>query len=421
MLVKRASARTVRSALLAYARGGRPRRDADPETLYILLQSAWGLGGTIRAAHNLAEYLADHRPVEILSAYRQRKTPAMGSLPAGVTISVLDERRPSKVPRGLAGQVRRVLKSRRSLLMHPADRRYQEWSLWTDVQLVRHLRGRSGLLMGTRPGLNMLVARLDHPRMIKIGIEQMHIKHHEKPLRRAMPIYYRDLDVFVVLTARDEAAYRELLGDGVPLARIPNTARKMPGPRADPDAKIVLSAGRFAYQKGFDLLIPAFASVRDEFPEWRLRVYGRGPLRPELEGLVAQHGIEAFADLPGMSKDLASEMERASIFALSSRFEGFPLTLLEAMSKGMAPVAADCPTGPAEVIDDRRNGILVPAGDADQLAAGLRAMMGDVELRRRCSEAAAQTAAQYTMEAVGPRWDALLERLVEERRRREHG
>ena len=103
MLVMRAVARTVRSALLAYARGGRPRRDADPETLYILLQSAWGMGGTIRAAHNLAEYLADHRPVEILSAYRQRKAPAMGSLPAGVTITALDRRRSRAASPGRCG------------------------------------------------------------------------------------------------------------------------------------------------------------------------------------------------------------------------------------------------------------------------------------------------------------------------------
>jgi glycosyltransferase involved in cell wall biosynthesis len=101
-------------------------------------------------------------------------------------------------------------------------------------------------------------------------------------------------------------------------------------------------------------------------------------------------------------------MERASIYALSSRFEGFPLVLLEAMGKGMAPVAFDCPTGPADIIDDHRNGLLVPFKDVAALGAALLEMIEDEELRRRCGAAAVETARSYTMEAVGPMWDRLL-------------
>ena len=81
-------------------------------------------------------------------------------------------------------------------------------------------------------------------------------------------------------------------------------------------------------------------------------------------------------------------MAQASIYALSSRFEGFPLVLVEAMSKGMACVAFDCPTGPADIIDDHRNGLLVPAKDVEGLTAALMEMVEDEELRRRCGDAA---------------------------------
>jgi glycosyltransferase involved in cell wall biosynthesis len=93
---------------------------------------------------------------------------------------------------------------------------------------------------------------------------------------------------------------------------------------------------------------------------------------------------------------------------LSSRFEGFPLVLLEAMEAGMAVVAFDCPTGPADIIEDHRNGLIVPAKDVDALGAALLEMIQDDELRRRCAAGAIESAREYTMDAVGPRWDALL-------------
>ena len=109
-------------------------------------------------------------------------------------------------------------------------------------------------------------------------------------------------------------------------------------------------------------------------------------------------------------------MAQASIFVLSSRFEGFPLILLEAMSKGMSVVSFDCPTGPSDIVDDHRNGILVPAKDIDGLARGIDEMIGDEELRRRTAAAAVETAQQYTMEAIGPQWIALFEELNRTRR-----
>ena len=108
-------------------------------------------------------------------------------------------------------------------------------------------------------------------------------------------------------------------------------------------------------------------------------------------------------------------MAQASIYALSSRFEGFPLVLVEAMSKGMACVAFDCPTGPADIIDDHRNGLLVPAKDVEGLSAALMEMIEDEELRRRCGDAALETARDYTMAAIGPKWDEMLQALLQRR------
>jgi glycosyltransferase involved in cell wall biosynthesis len=149
-------------------------------------------------------------------------------------------------------------------------------------------------------------------------------------------------------------------------------------------------------------------------PEWTLRICGRGQLRGELRRMVADAGLGGVIELPG-PRDLADEMANASIFVLSSRFEGFPVVLVEAMSKGMAVVSFDCPTGPAEIIEDHRNGILVPSGDLAGLSVAITEFIEDEALRRRCAEAALETAAAYTMDAVGVRWENLLADLARRR------
>jgi glycosyltransferase involved in cell wall biosynthesis len=134
-----------------------------------------------------------------------------------------------------------------------------------------------------------------------------------------------------------------------------------------------------------------------------------------LNALVDELGLAGSVELGKPAADLAAEMERASIYVLSSRFEGLPLVLLEAMSKGMAVVSFDCPTGPADVVDDHVNGLLVPPRDVDALAAGMTELIEDAELRRRCAAAAVETAREYTMDHVGPKWEALLRDLWEVR------
>jgi glycosyltransferase involved in cell wall biosynthesis len=110
-------------------------------------------------------------------------------------------------------------------------------------------------------------------------------------------------------------------------------------------------------------------------------------------------------------------MAEAAVFVLSSRFEGFPLILLEAMSKGMGVVSFDCPTGPADIVDDHRNGLLVPHEDVEGLGRAIREIVEDEELRRRMAGAAVETAQEYTIEAIGPLWEELLAELSPESER----
>jgi glycosyltransferase involved in cell wall biosynthesis len=170
----------------------------------------------------------------------------------------------------------------------------------------------------------------------------------------------------------------------------------------------VLAAGRLARQKGYDRLIKSWALVAPDHPDWHLRICGNGPAQEKLERLIAERGLEQSVTLAGPAKDLGAEMAKASIFVLSSRWEGLPLALLEAMSVGMAVVSFNCPTGPADVIEDHRNGLLIQPRTIANLAAGLHEMIEDEELRQRCAAGAVETARDYSMDVVGPQWEALL-------------
>jgi glycosyltransferase involved in cell wall biosynthesis len=393
-----------------YARAT-PRPEDAPgadRRVFIFLWMAWSMGGTIRAAFNLAEYLVEHGyEVEIISAVQDRDEPFFGAFPPGVRVTALEDRRPGR----RRGPLQRLLVGRQSVLMPSADRAATGFNLWTDIKLVRRLRGRSGFLVGTRPGVNLAIARLCMPGLKTVGLEQMNLSKHNKFLRRGMKRLYPQLDALVVLTEQDRDAYQRLLDGGVALHRIPNTVRPLPGAKADLSAKTVYAAGRFRYQKGFDLLIPAWAETARANPGWKLRVRGRGKLEQRLNDLVAEHGLEDSVVLEGPAEDIGADMAEASVFVLSSRFEGFPLILLEAMSKGMGIVSFDCPTGPADIVDDHRNGLLVPQEDVEGLSRAIRELVEDGELRRRTAAAAIETAQQYTIEEIGPLWIELFEGL----------
>jgi glycosyltransferase involved in cell wall biosynthesis len=389
-----------RAAMAVAERFARPRAAAPAPSgggpIRILLVHAWGMGGTIRATLGLAGHLARTRDVEIVSLARRRDEPFF-PLPEGVRVTTLDDQRGG---RGRAP----------SLLLHPDDYAYPWASLRTDRRLLRWLRGLDGgVLITTRPGFNLLAARLAPPGVTTIGQEHVTFHSHRPRLAADIRRRYGRLDALTVLTHDDERDYRRVVGDRV--TRIPNALPALDGGLADPAARVVVAAGRLNTQKGFDLLVDAWAPVAREHPDWRLRIYGSGPERDALQARIDALRLGDSAALRGRTRRLGAALAEGSVFVLSSRFEGFGIVIAEAMSKGLAVISFDCPRGPAEIIDDGRDGVLVPAEDVAALSAALRDVIGDVGRRRELGAAALETARRYDSAAIGARWDALLASL----------
>ncbi|GGO10609.1 hypothetical protein GCM10010116_21260 [Microbispora rosea subsp. aerata] len=411
-----AAGKAARTAVRALeARDRRRARSAPPpdgHEIRILLLHANGMGGTIRTVFNLAGYLARTHDVEIVSVVRERETPFF-PVPPGVRVRYLDDRLPR----------RKGLLSRFPSRLVPKDEAAYHWfTLRTDLKLVRYIRSRRrGVLIGTRPGLNLIAARFAPPEIITVAQEHGNLSSHQPPVRKQIIRRYGRHDAVVTLTRADLHAYERSFekarrGRPAVLARVPNATPRLGGGVSPLTAKTVVTVGRLTWGKGYDLLIRAWAHVAERHPDWTLRIYGDGPRRDKLQASIDKRGLTGRVFLEGPAEDVGAVLADASMFVLSSRHEGMPMVILEAMSKGLPVVSYDCPTGPKEMISHGHDGLLVKPGKIHAMADAIRTLIEDEDLRRRMGAGALKTAARYDLDVIGARWEDLLSGLVARRR-----
>jgi glycosyltransferase involved in cell wall biosynthesis len=390
----------------------------------LLIDNAYVGGGTARTTLATASGLAARgHEVEIVSLVRRRERVSFPVDPRVRIRPLVDEytwRKREPHPR-LVRSARARLANRRSRVGHPGDRRTVEWSLYTDQALVRHLAtARAGILIGTRPALNLAVARFArNPRIVRIGQDHVNLRSYRPGLRAEIAARYPGgLDALVTLTDRDADEYRELLGPGPRVLSIPNAVPDTGDRRAALDAKLVISGGRLVEQKGYDRLLPVWAQIAPQRPDWQLHLYGGGAMEQRLHAMVRELGIEGSAIIHPRTPELFDRLEEASIFVMTSRREGFPMVLLEAMSIGLPVVAYDCPTGPRELVTDGAHGYVVPDGDGDALAARIRELMDDPAARKRMGANGPAKAAEFDPGPILDRWERLFAELLAARRGR---
>lgn len=180
--------------------------------------------------------------------------------------------------------------------------------------------------------------------------------------------------------------------------------------------KKIITLGRLTHVKNYPSLIRAFAIIASCHPDWILEIYGSGTAYQELEQLIGELRLEQRILLMGHTHDVSSKLENASIFVLSSITEGFPLVLLEAMSHGLPVVSYDCPFGPSFIIEDGKNGILVPLNDETELASSMEYLIQNEEVRHKMALKARLRAAEFMPQKIADQWMSFFNDLRKQRK-----
>ncbi|MFG2225876.1 glycosyltransferase family 4 protein [Streptomyces sp. NPDC048644] len=378
-----------------------------------LIHNAYGIGGTIRTTFNLARTLSERHDVEIVSVLRHRDTPVLDLVPRVRLRHLVDLREERPTYEGADPAHRRAAK-----VFPAAEGRFGQYSELTDRRIARHLRHiEADVVVGTRPGLNVHIARQTRRGVLRIGQEHLTLDTHSRALKLVLRRAYPRLDAVVTVTEADAAAYRRRLRlPGVRIEAVPNSVPAPAIAPADGSGKWVVAAGRLARAKRYDVLVRAFAEVVERRPDWRLRIYGSGVEKAALRTLIDELGLYNHVFLMGPASPLEPEWAKGSVAAVSSGLESFGMTIVEAMRCGLPVVATDCPHGPREIIDDGVDGRLVPVGDPTAMAGALLELINDDAARQRMGRAALTAAARFDPARVAVRYEALFGDLLAQQR-----
>lgn len=277
----------------------------------------------------------------------------------------------------------------------------------------------TALFHRSRPGAVVIVTQVWAMEWVELadlsGLTVIGMSHESYAYSRATSRFrrvlkhYRDVDRMLVLTREDADQW---IVQGL------NNTSFMPNPlpftSAEPSLRTeraVVSIGRLHDQKGIDMLLDTWAEVAPLHPDWTLRVYGSGEDEELLHKQCTALGLDDSVAWMGRTNDVPGALRGGSVFVQSSRGEGFPLALMEAMVMAVPCAAFDCAPGVHEIVQDGIDGLLAPPGHTGELARALDLLMSDRALRDRMGDNARINVRRYTEEETVRRWEALFDLL----------
>jgi glycosyltransferase involved in cell wall biosynthesis len=361
-------------------------------------------GGAQRVMATMANHWAVQGWEITLLTFDDGATPAFFPLDGRVRQQPLDLARPSRTTvQAVANTLRRIATLRRAITQSRPDAVIS----FLDTTNVT-------TLLATRVlGVPAIVEEHSDPSQQPLGKGWTTLRERLYP--RAAKV--------VVLSEQARRYFAGPVGERVVV--IPNPVEVAPPSRAPrakaAGSKTLIALGRLSPEKGFDLLMSAFAEIAADRPEWRLAIWGEGPLRADLEALRRDLGLTGRVELPGRTANPHDELRDADLFVLSSRWEGFPMALGEAMACGVAAVSFDCESGPRQLIRTGIDGVLVPPENTRALASTLDWLMTDDLERARLARRAPEVLERYGVDAVMGVWETMLDEIAAGRRARRFG
>lgn len=231
-------------------------------------------------------------------------------------------------------------------------------------------------------------------------------------LRRFFDFFYclelKKCDKFVLLTKEDYNAWKNMRQKVI----IPNPIPIYPNSITKSNSKTIICVGRLNYEKGYDMLINAWSKIAFKHQEWKINIYGSGPLHDDLSRMILDKGLKASVKINSSTPAIYEKYLESEFLVLSSRAEGFALVLAESMAFGKPCVAFNCPSGPNEIIDNGVNGLLAINGDVDDLANKIEWMINHEKERYEMGVIAHNSVKQYTLDEIMNKWIMLFNDLT---------
>jgi len=271
---------------------------------------------------------------------------------------------------------------------------------------------RYDFLIGTYPSLNSQLPFITSVKK-KIAAEHMNYDSVSFFVKITRRFWYIFLDAVVLLTEADAVNYKFHKNAVV----IPNSLSFVPRRRSSLKNKIVLAVGRLTYQKGFERLVEAISLIKEECDGWQVRIIGDGADKEAIQKKINEYGLEDIVVILPPTDRIEEEYCNASIYAMSSRFEGFGIVLIEAKACGVPIVSFDCREGPSEIVRDGIDGFLVEHDNIELLSEAILKLMKSEDLRKRFGNEAVKDTDRFSPERVGILWDELFTGLIDSGRR----
>lgn len=370
-----------------------------------LVYNAFGIGGTVKTIFNFADYFqkTGKYEVEIISIRKTSEKPTLYVNPK-VKITVVQDARRGAV----YSEEDRELLSQPSELINKEEDLYMMFNAYTDTKLKKILGGyHDGIIVATIPSFNVIITSLVDDKVLKVGQEHKSYIDHTPGLQTLIRENYGNLDALTILTQKNKHVYQNKIKNCPPIYVLGNGTERLPF-RANLKKHVIVAAGRYAEQKGYDMLIKAFAIIHERFPDWILKIYGNGSYEKLYMGLIQKHSLENKVILEPATDNLNEKISESAFQVCSSYFEPFGMCVIEGFAMGVPCVSFAC-DGPKEIITDGYDGLIVPKEDINALAEAMEKMMSDYDYRLEMGKNAYETSKKYDICTIGKYFQQLVE------------
>lgn len=379
---------------------------AENRDIFIVCNSVNELGGLVQWAHDIAHlFTARGHRVRLVGVEPADRVRDYGSdlpyptvtlhdtaLPRRKTVTGVDRLKPTVTLRN----------RRRGKIFAGGVRRLEA--------MLREARP-GGVVIAAQVWAGEWVAAADTTGLQVIGMSHESFEASKNSSRyNRVRRYYADFDIHLTLTADDADAWARAGMTNV--GAMPNPLMIVPKTYPTLDEKTVVTLRRLSHDKGIDMLLEAWATVGPQYADWQLAVFGSGPDEEQLRAQARELGLDDTRIFRGMTTDIDGALNSASIYALPSREEGFPIAVMEAMAYGLPTVAFDCAPGIRELLEDEVSGLVITPGNVPGFATALERLIKDRDLRGRLGEAAQQAVRAFSPDSVVDRWESLFELLA---------